>query len=293
MGALSDLSADIAAIVDRLGPSVVSVEARRDRPATGTVWEAGLVLTADHVIEDEANIVVGQASLKASIAGRDPGSDLALLKVDQLDAPPAPRRRRDRVRPGEIVLAIGHAGERRVTLGVVSGFSGQFRSWRGGETQALIQTTAELLPGFSGGPLLDAEGRVIGVNSWHFGRGVSRALPTEVVEGVVSSLRTHGRIRRPYLGVGAQPVRLPEGLASQVGQETGMLVVTAEAGGPAASAGVLQGDTIVRLDDQPVRQLEELFGWLRGLEVGSKHRLQVVRAGQLTELDVTLGERES
>ena len=180
-----------------------------------------------------------------------------------------------------------------MTLGVVSGFSGQFRSWRGGDAQPLIQTTAELLPGFSGGPLVDAEGRVIGINSWHFGRGVSRALPTDVVETVVSSLRTHGRIRRPYLGVGAQPVRLSEGIASQVGQETGMLVVTAESGAPAAAAGVLQGDTIISLDDQPVRQLEELFGSLRGLEVGSKHRLGVIRAGQLTQIDVTLGERES
>lgn len=290
---MADLSADIAAIVERLSPSVLRVEARRGRPATGVVWDTGVVLTADHVIEDEDNIQVGDQSLKATLAGRDPASDLALLRVEGLQAPPAARGRLANVRIGHLVLALGNAGEPQVTLGVVSGFSGRFRSWRGGEAQSLIQTTAELLPGFSGGPLVSANGQVVGINSWNFGRGISRALPADGVDLVVASLRQHGRIRRAYLGIGAQPVALPEGLRHQLDQDTGMLVVTVESQGPAAGAGVLQGDIVVSLDGRPVRQLEELFGALRGLEVGSSHRLRVVRAGQLNELDVTLGERAS
>jgi S1-C subfamily serine protease len=204
----------------------------------------------------------------------------------------APRGRSTDIRPGHLVIAIGKPGDLQVSVGIVTGLSGSFRSWRGGQVERLIQTTAELLPGFSGGPLVDAEGRVIGINSWNFGRGVSRALPLEIAERVEESLRTHGRIRRAYLGLGAQPVRLSEALANQFGQESGLLVVTVEGGGPAQRAGLLQGDTIVTIDGDPVRHLDELFGKLGALEVGSAHRLGVVRAGELKDVDITVGERQ-
>lgn len=293
MATLSDLSRDVAALIERCGPSVVQVNARRGRPATGIVWEDNLVLTADHVLEhDDAIQVTGASkSVKATMAGRDPETDLALLKTQGLEAPAASRGRTAELRPGHIVLAVGRPGELQVTLGIVSSLSGSFRSWRGGQMERLIQTTAELLPGFSGGPLVDADGRVIGVNSWNFGRGVSRAIPIETATRVAESLRAHGRIRRGYLGLGAQPVRLGQALADQLGQESGLLVVTVEADGPAGKSGMLQGDTIVTVDGGPVRQLDELFGKLRGLDVGSAHRFGVVRAGELKDITVTVGER--
>src|SRR5207302_4456775 len=294
MGTLSDLSRDIADLVGRLGPSVVRVDARRGRPATGVIWADNLVLTADHVLEQEDTIQVtgSTTTVKASIAGRDPGTDLALLRADGLNSAPAPRGRSTDIRVGQVVLAIGRAGELQMTVGIVSGLSGSFRSWRGGQVERLIQTTAELLPGFSGGPLVDADGRVVGINSWNFGRGVSRAVPLETAERVAESLKTHGRIRRAYLGLGAQPVRLSEALASQLGEESGLLVVTVEPGGPAQKAGLLQGDTIVSVDGDPVRHLDELFGKLGALEVGSAHRLGVVRAGERKDVPVTVGERQ-
>jgi len=293
MGRLSDLSRDLAELVGRLGPSIVRVDARRGRPATGIIWADNLVLTADHVLEQEDTLQVAgsQTTLKASIAGRDPGTDLALLRVEGLKGVSAPRGRSTDVRPGHLVIAVGQPGGLQVTFGIVSGLSGSFRSWRGGQVEGLIQTTAELLPGFSGGPLVDADGRVIGVNSWNLGRGVSRALPVETAERVADSLRVHGRMRRAYLGLGAQPIRLSEALASQLGQENGLLVVTIEAGGPAQRAGVLQGDTIAAIDGDPLRHLDELFGKLGALEVGSAHRLGVVRAGERKDLAVTVGER--
>ena len=293
MGTLSELSRDIAELVERLGPSVVRVDARRGRPATGLVWADNLVLTAGHVIEHEETMQVtgSQATMKASIAGRDPGTDLALLRVEGLKGVPAPRGRSVDVRPGHLVIAIGQPGDLQVTFGIVSGMSGSFRSWRGGQVEGLIQTTAELLPGFSGGPLVDAGGRVIGINSWNLGRGVSRALPVETAERVVESLQVHGRVRRAYLGLGAQPVRLTEALASQLGQESGLLVVTVEPDGPAQKAGLLQGDTIVAIDGDPVRHLDELYGKLGTLEVGSTHRLGVVRAGERRDVSVAVGER--
>ena len=252
-------------------------------------------MTAEHVIEhdDAIQVSAGGTAVKASVAGRDPGTDLALLKTDGLTAAPLARAASAEVRIGHLVLAVGRTSELQVTLGVVSGLSGAFRSWRGGETERLIQTTAELLPGFSGGPLLDGDGRVIGINSWNFGRGVTRAIPIETAATVAENLQTHGRIRRAYLGLGAQPVRLGEALRSQLGQESGLLVVTVEAGGPAAKAGLMQGDTLVKVDGDPVRQLDELFGKLRGLDVGSTHRFGVVRGGELKDVSVSVGERSS
>jgi S1-C subfamily serine protease len=295
MATLSDLSREIAELVGRLGPSIVRVDARQGRPATGIIWADNLVLTADHVLEHEDAIQVtgSQTAVKAAVAGRDPGTDLALLRTEGLKGAPAPRGRSTDIRPGHLVIALGQPGDLQVTFGIVSGLSGSFRSWRGGQVEHLIQTTAELLPGFSGGPLVDADGRVIGINSWNFGRGISRAVPVETAERVAESLKTHGRIRRAYLGLGAQPVRLSQALASLTGQDSGLLIVTVEAGGPAQTAGLLQGDTIVTIDGDPVRQLDELFGKLAALEVGSAHRLGVVRAGERKDIAITAGERQS
>jgi S1-C subfamily serine protease len=289
---LSDLSHEIAQIVARLAPSLVRVDARGGRPATGIIWADNLVLTADHVIEADDNILVTGAptTVKASVVGRDRGTDLALLRTTGLRGAPAPRGRSADVRTGHVVLALGGTvGEQQVTMGIVSGTSSEFRSWRGGQANALIQTTAELLPGFSGGPLVDTEGRVIGVNSWNFGRGVSRALPVEIAERVADSLRTHGRIRRAYLGVGVQPTRLTEGLG--LGQDSGLLVVTVEPDGPAHKAGLMQGDTLVTVDGDPLfGRLDALFAVLRALDADSTHAFGVVRAGEVKEIAVTLGE---
>src|ERR1700737_1529552 len=294
MGTLSDLSREIAELVGRLGSSVVRVDGRRGRPATGIIWADDLVLTADHVLEQEDAIQVtgSQTTVQASVAGRDPGTDLALLRTEGLKGVPAARGRSTDIRPGHLVIALGQPGDLQVTFGIVSGLSGSFRSWRGGQVESLIQTTAELLPGFSGGPLVDAEGRVIGINSWNFGRGVTPAVPAGTAAGVAESRKTQGRIPRAYLGLGAQPVRLSQALASQLGRESGLLVVTVETGGPAQKAGLLQGDTIVTIDGDSVRHLDELFGKLGRLEVGSAHRLGVVRAGELKDVAITVGERQ-
>ena len=229
MTTLSELSREIAQLAAGLAPSLVRVDARGGRPATGIIWADNLVLTADHVIEADDNILVTGAptTVKASLLGRDRTTDLALLRTEGLRGAPAPRGRSADLRTGHIVLALGGTiGEQQATMGIVTGSSGEFRSWRGGQALSLIQTTAELLPGFSGGPLVDADGRVIGINSWNFGRGLSRALPVETAERVAESLRTHGRIRCAYLGVGVQPIRLTEALAGHLGQESGLLIVT-------------------------------------------------------------------
>jgi S1-C subfamily serine protease len=295
MATISDLSSDIAALVERCSGSVVSVDGRGGRLASGIVWSSELILTAHHVIEQEGdiNVIIPGGTLTATMVGRDAGTDLAVLKTGGLKGQVAARGAGSEVRPGHLVLAVGRPGEVKATLGIVSGLTAAFRSWRGGESEQLIETTAELLPGFSGGPLVDTNGRVIGINSWNFGRGISRALPVETADRVVENLTKHGRIRRAYLGLGTQPVRLAEAVATLVGQQTALLVVTVEGDGPAARAGLLQGDTIVGVDEQSIAHLDDLFNAVRALEVGTVHRVRVVRAGETKELSITPGERPS
>ncbi len=292
MTVLSDLSRQIAQVVAGLAPSLVRVHARSGGPATGIIWADNLVLTADHVVEADDNILVTGAptTVRASVVGRDRGTDLALLRTLGLRGAPAPRGRSADVRTGNLVLALGGTiGEQRVTMGIVSGFSGEFRSWRGGQRLLLIQSTAQLLPGFSGGPLVDTEGRVIGINSWNFGRGVSLALPVDIAARVAESLGTHGRIRTAYLGVGIQPIRLSDTLG--LGLESGLLVVAVDPDGPAQRAGILQGDTLVTVDDDPLfGRVDALFAVLHSLDADSTHTFGLVRAGEVKEVPVTLGE---
>ena len=292
MATLKDLSDDIAALVETASKSIVQVDARRGRAGTGIVWDTGLVLTANHVVEQEQDIevVVGDTRSKATLVGRDPATDVALLKVDGLSAPALPRAKVEDLKPGQIVLAIGRPGSLKATFGTISAVSSSWRGWRGSEIEHLIQTNAPLYPGFSGGPLVDAQGRVVGMNSWVFGRGDGRAIAMDVAERVVASLRSEGRIKRPYLGIGTQEVPLPDAVKSRVKQDSGLLIVAVEPQSPADKAGLMQGDTLVALDGTVTRSLEDLYGGLRKIKVGATQTVKVVRAGELKEIQVTVGE---
>jgi len=292
MATLKDLSNDIAALVEKASKSVVRVDARRGRAGTGIVWDAGLVLTANHVVEqeDDIQVVADDKSAKATLVGRDPATDLALLKVEGLSAPAMPRGKVDELRPGQIVLAIGRPGSLKATFGTISAVSSSWRGWRGSEIEHLIQTNAPLYPGFSGGPLVDVDGRAIGMNSWVFGRGDGRAIAMDVAERVIASLKADGRIRRPYLGIGTQEVALPEPVKAKAKQDSGLLIVAVEPQSPADKAGLMQGDTLVALNGTTTSSLEDLYTGLRKAKVGATQTVRVVRAGELKELQVTVGE---
>lgn len=292
MSALKDLSNDLANLVDKASQSVVRVDARRGRAGTGIAWDSGLILTANHVVEQEEDIevVVGEKTTKAKLVGRDPATDIALLKADGLSAPAMPRAKVSELKPGQIVIAIGRPGSLKATFGTISSVSSPWRGWRGSEIEHVVQTNAPLYPGFSGGPLVDVDGRAVGMNSWVFGRGDGRAIAMDVAERVVESLKKDGRIKRPYLGIGTQQVPLPDAVKSQVNQDSGLLVVAIEPKSPADQAGLLQGDTLVALDGSPTRSLDDLFSGLRKLTVGSSHALRLIRAGEIKDVSVTLGE---
>jgi S1-C subfamily serine protease len=166
------------------------------------------------------------------------------------------------------------------------------RGWRGGGgIDGLVRSDAHLYQGFSGGPLIDASGTVVAVNSWYYGGGETKSLPIEAAARVAESLLTHGRVKQPYLGIGTQPIYLSDDVREKTGHASGLMVISIEAGSPAATAGVAQGDTVVGIGDAAVAGMRDLFRVLQGLEVGSKQKLTVVRSGELVNLEVTVGER--
>ncbi len=298
MATLKSLSDEMAQMVETVGASLVRVDARRRLPASGVVYSAdGVIVTSHHVVQTEEGIHVGLPdgrNVEAQFIGRDPSTDLAVLKVDAEGLMVPTWVEAADVAVGHMVLALGRPGDTvQATLGVVSALSeGAWRAPTGGSFDRYLQTDVTMYPGFSGGPLAGAAGGVLGINTSALMRGTSLTIPTGTIVRVVSTLMEHGHIRRGYLGVSAQAVRLPEDVAESASQETGLLVASVESGSPAADGGVLLGDTIVSLDGQPTRSMDELMGLLMGDRVGQSVPVTVVRGGAMQDLAVTVGERE-
>lgn len=293
---LRNLSDALASTAEAAGPAVVRVEARRRLPASGIVWSAdGIIVTAHHVARRDDNIGIGLPggeTVAATLLGRDPTTDLAVLRAGAGDLAPATWAPTDDLRVGHLVLALGRPGQTvQATLGIVSALGQSWRTPAGGQLDRYLQTDVVMYPGFSGGPLIDAAGRVLGLNTSALLRGVSLSVPSATVARVVETLLAHGRVRRGYLGIGIQPVRLPPALAEQLNQETGLLLVQVKSSSPAEQGGLLLGDTIVALDGQPVPHHDALQALLSADRAGKSVPIRILRAGQLQDLDVVIGDR--
>jgi len=292
---LQTLSNAMADLVESTGPSIVRVEGRGRLGASGIVYTAdGVIITAHHVVERDDNIKIGLAdgnSVNATLIGRDPNTDLAVLKAEASGLAAATWVDAGELRVGHLVLALGRPGKTvQATLGIVSALGGAWRTPAGGDVDHYLQTDVVMYPGFSGGPLVNATGHVAGVNSSALMRGVSMAIPTATVKKAVETILAHGRMPRGYLGVGIQPVRLADALQQQLGQETGLMLMSVESGSPAAQGGLLQGDVLVTLDGQAVRHVDELQILLNTDRVGKSLAARVVRGGQVHDLAVTVGQ---
>jgi S1-C subfamily serine protease len=294
---LTNLSDALAATVEKSASSIVRVEGRSRLPASGIVWSSdGVIVTAHHVIEQDENIKVGLPggqTVPAILVGRDPTTDVAVLRAQASGlAVPTWLDAAD-LKVGNLALALGRPGQNvRATLGIVSALGRAWQTPAGGSIDRYFQSDVTMYPGFSGGPMVDAPGRFLGVNSSALLRGgTTITVPTATVRRVAETLLAHGRIRRGYLGVGAQPTRLPETIAAQVGQETGLLLVSVEPGSPAEQGRLFMGDTIVSLDGQPIRHLDDLFALLNAERTGASVPVRILRGGQTHELSVTIGER--
>jgi S1-C subfamily serine protease len=293
---LARFSDALAAAVEAASPSIVRVEARRRLPASGIVWAAdGVIVTAHHVVEQDDNIGIGLAdgrTVAASLVGRDPTTDLAVLRAQTTGLKPPAWIDAENLKVGHLALTLGRPGDSvMATLGIVSALERAWRTPAGGQFDYYLQTDALMYPGFSGGPAVDASGHFIGLNTSAVLRGITLTVPAGTLRRVIETLLTHGRVRRGYLGVSAQAVRLPAGLAQQVDQETGLLLGSVEPGSPAERAGLFMGDTIVTLDGQPVRHLDDLLALLSGERVGASVPVRIVRGGQMTDVPVTIGEQ--
>ena len=290
------LSDGLAAAVETAGQSIVRVDARDRMPATGIVWsDDGLIVTAHHIVQRDEEITVGLpdgTNVAASLVGRDPTTDIALLRVESSDLLAADWVDASDLKVGNLVLALGRPGRTvQATLGVVSALGDAWRTGAGGAIDRYLQTDVVMYPGFSGGPLVDVTGRVAGLNSSALARGVSVALPAATVRRVVETLLAHGKVRRGYLGVSTQRVRLPANLVEELGQETGLLIGAVVPDSPAESSGLFLGDTIVAVAGEPVRHHDDLLAKLSGDRVGQAVPLRIVRGGQVIDVPVTVGER--
>lgn len=300
---LSAFSDQLANAVERASRSIVTVAARPRQSASGVLWQAGnevVIVTADHVVEREDDIAItlpDGRQARAALVGRDPSADLAVLRLTSgdLGEAAAPITISGAPRVGHPALAIGRPteGGPRVSFGVISSIEGPRRSWQGAQIEGIIFADVTLYPGFSGGPLVDLEGRFVGLNSSRLTRQ-SAALPVATVQRVVTALLTHGRIRRGYLGVATQQVPLSAALAQAAGvtQEAALLVVTVEGDSPAEKGGLLMGDIIVTVSGQPATSVDALRSALGASAPGQSLALRTLRGGQPAENTLTIGERD-
>jgi S1-C subfamily serine protease len=292
---LADLSNGLADAVQTAGQSIVRVDARQRMPASGIAWSGDLIVTAHHVVESDDNIEIGLPDgrvASAALVGRDATTDLALLRVDGATLTPPTWLEDGDLRVGQLALALGRPGRTvQATLGVISALGDGWRTGAGGQINRYLQTDVVMYAGFSGGPLVDVAGRVAGLNSSALARGVSVSLPTATVRRVVETLLAHGKVRRGYLGVSTQRIRLPGLVAEQVGQETGLLVNQVVEGSPAERAGLFLGDTIVAVAGEAVRHHDDLLARLNGDRVGASVPFRILRGGQVIDVPVVIGER--
>jgi S1-C subfamily serine protease len=295
---LSKLSDAMANAVEVAGAGTVMVNGRRRLPASGIAFASDLILTANHVLEREEDIPVilpDGSEFSSLLAGRDPGSDLAVLRLEKSVAALAiPASEEAHV--GQIVLALGRPSPNGIqaSLGVVSAIGGPVRTGRGGLLERYIRTDAIPYPGFSGGPLVDSSGKVLGMNTSGLSRGASLVVPAGLAWQLAESLAKHGSVRRGYLGVRSQPVEVSAAQQEALGrqQEGGLLLVSVEKRSPAEAGGLMVGDILIGFDGQAVTDPDELFVLLAGEVVDRPIQLEVLRGGQPTQITVTIGERK-
>jgi S1-C subfamily serine protease len=280
----------LATAVQHAGQAVVAVNGRPRLPSSGVHWRPGLIVTANHTVHTDEDLTVtspnGQPAA-ATVIGRDSAVDIAVLKVGVSDVAVADVGDSDAVRVGHMVLAVG-AGP-RASWGVISAIGA---AWSRRSESDVFSLDLTLYPGFSGGPLIDVRGSVVGLNTSGAARHRQLAIPAQTVSRIVDAVLRHGRIPHAYLGVGTQQVRVPESFRGEgdQGQRTALIVVDVQPGSPAAGA-LLVGDVILSLDGTPISDPLDLRAMLRPERIGHRLAASVIRAGRVLDVDVTIGER--
>jgi len=295
---LTTLSQALASAVEQSAHSLIQIRTRRRVAATGIVWSSnGLIVTAAHVIHHAAPVLIGLPDGtvdRATVVGRDETTDIALLRTEA-DGLSEPTWRDDAgLRVGDLVLAVGRPGNGpRAGFGIVSHLDGAWTTRGGGRVDRYIECDASAFPGFSGGPLVHADGGFIGMNTGTLLRGIGATIPYSTLARVVGALKEFGRIRRGYLGISSYPVTIGGKAEQEMGQSSGLVVCGVEPESPAEAGGMLLGDVLLRIGTVELDGPESLRASLSEETIGQEMEIALLRGGTPTTIRITVGERLS
>lgn len=293
------LSRDLALVVERVSTAVVAINARRHSSSSGVCWRDGVIVTAAHTLrrtEDISVVLPNGEAIAATLAGADPSTDLAVLKIDNAGVSVPSFGDTSHLKVGNMVLAVGRGAQRglNAAVGIVGVLSGAWRTWHGGLIDQFIGLDLDLHAGAAGGLLADSNGNVLGINTLGLSRRIPLTIPVSTVNRVVGKLLEKGHIGRGYLGLGMRPIELPEDLKRTLhpSVDSGLIVVSVEPHGPGGTAGVLFGDVLVALGGAAVGSLRDVQAFLEPESVGTTIPVSIIRGGKPVEINVTIGERK-
>jgi S1-C subfamily serine protease len=297
---LIELSNALAEATDRVAASVVAIHTEARGSSSGVLWRDGIIVTAEHALRRDEEI---QATLpngrvvSAALAGRDPSTDLAILKCTETVGTSADRGNAASIKPGSLTLVVGRtrASGPVAALGVVSLVVSERQTWSGSSLSPYIRLDVGLQPTAVGGAVVDAHGKVLGIASPRFARFGAIAIPSSTVDRVAETLLKKGRIPHGYLGVALQPVRLPDQLRQSLAhkERTAAIILEVEADGPAHKAGIVIGDILVSLAGQPISRPESVQPHLQAENIGKSLSAKIVRGGAVRDVSISVGERVS
>jgi S1-C subfamily serine protease len=292
------ISNELAETTAKIGAHTVAVHTEARGSSSGVIWRPGIVVTTEHALRRDEEIQVTLPDGKtasAKLAGRDGSTDIAVLKCEEATAAPGAFGDSDALRAGHLTLVVGRT---RVSgpvaaLGFVSLVTKERRLWGGGAVSPYLRLDVALQRTAIGGAVVDAAGKIVGIATPKFAPAGALAVPVSTVQRVVDALLEKGHIARGYLGVGLQPVRLPESLRQtlQRKEKTAAIVLEVEPDGPASQAGVVIGDILMKLDGTPVTRLEDVQAHLHGEGIGKTVRAEFLRGGAPREVLIVVGER--
>jgi S1-C subfamily serine protease len=299
---LIELSDVLAKATQNAAASAVAVHTESRGSSSGVIWRPGVIVTAEHALrrDEEIHVTLPDGRVvPATLAGRDPSTDLAVLKCTEAGTIGTTTQFGDVVtlKPGSLTLVVGRtrASGPVAALGVVSLIAPHRHAWTGASLAPYIRLDVSLQPTASGGAVVDAKGLIVGIATPRFGRFGVVAIPAATVSSVSDTLLQKGRVPRGYLGVGLQPVRLPDALRQSLQREekTAAIVLEVEPEGPAHKAGIVIGDIVVALAGQHISRLEDIHAQLHGAAIGKSLDLRFIRGGALQQATITVGERRT
>ena len=292
---LSSQFAEVAAHADKF---VVAVHGGCRVAGSGILWRAGAIVTASHMLRrDEIEVTLSDKTRrKATLAGRDPGTDIAVLRIDGEQPGALPQfGQTSQLRVGHLVLAVGRStlGDLAASAGIVARLGSNWQTWRGGKIDSLLRPDVTLYPGQSGSALLDSKARVLGMNTSRLARAATITVPTPTIDRVMGEILEFGGVFRPYLGLAMQPVAVPPDLASKlkIADQSALIVMQVEPESPSASAGMMLGDIILKINEQPVSGIEQIQAALGSAKRGDSVALAYARGGELGTVKVKLADR--